>query len=63
MAFEHNGYTLHSRTVDLKGGRTQTIYFFTKNGNTPKSGSPCDKPEQYNVGINKRTGLPYLTKN
>lgn len=67
MPFEYQGekgsYVLHNKEVELKGGRTQTIYFFTKSGNTPKSGAPCDKPDEYNVGINKRTGLPYLTKN
>lgn len=60
--FEHNGYLLHTREVELKGGRKQQIYFFAKNGNTPKSGDPCEKPTEYNVKINARTGLPYLTK-
>ncbi|OYT28005.1 hypothetical protein B6U98_05795 [Thermoplasmatales archaeon ex4572_165] len=60
MAFEHAGYVLHNRTVELKGGRTQTIYYFCKKGNTPKSGEPCDKPDNKVIGINKRTGLPYL---
>ena len=58
MAFEHNGYTLHARDVELKGGRKQKIYFFSKK--TPKSGSPCDKPDNKVVGVNSRTGLPYL---
>ncbi len=62
MAFEHAGYTLYNRQVELKGGRTQTIYFFTRKGNTPKSGDPCEKPAEYAVKINARTGLPYLTK-
>lgn len=62
MPFEHEGYTLFSRSVELKGGRQQTIYFFTKKGNTPKSGNPSEKPAEYNVKINARTGLPYLTK-
>jgi hypothetical protein len=62
MAFEHEGYTLHTREVELKGGRTQQIFFFTKTGNTPKSGHPCEKPPEYNVKQNARTGLPYLTK-
>jgi hypothetical protein len=46
--------------VKLKGGRTQTIYFFSKR--TPKSGKPCEKPANMTVGVNKRTGLPYLKK-
>jgi len=46
--------------VKLKGGRNQTIYFFSKK--KPKSGTPCDKPNNMSVGVNKRTGLPYLKK-
>jgi len=60
MVYEHKGYVLHKRDVELKGGRTQTIYYFAKKGNKPKSGEPCDKPDNKEVGINKRTGLPYL---
>jgi hypothetical protein len=60
MAFTHEGWTLYTRNVKLKGGRNQTIYFFSKR--TPKSGTPCDKPANYTVGVNKRTGLPYLKK-
>lgn len=60
MAFEYEGWTLYSRDVNLKGGRIQTIYFFSKR--KPKSGAPCDKPDNMVVGVNKRTGLPYLQK-
>jgi len=60
MAYVHDGWTLYSREVTLKGGRKQTIYFFSKR--TPKSGKPCDKPGNMTVGVNKRTGLPYLKK-
>ncbi len=60
MAYEHNGYVLHKREVELKGGRKQTIYYFCKAGNKPKSGAPCEKPDNKVVGINQRTGLPYL---
>ncbi len=60
MAFEYKGYTLYTREVDLKGGRRQTIYYFSKR--TPKSGRPCDKPPGYRVVENPRTGLPFLKK-
>ncbi len=60
MAFEYKGYTLYTREVDLKGGRRQTIYYFSKR--TPKSGRPCDKPLGYRVVENPRTGLPFLKK-
>ena len=60
MAYQYEGWTLYTRDVKLKGGRNQTIYFFSKR--QPKSGTPCDKPANYSVGVNKRTGLPYLKK-
>jgi len=60
MAYTHEGWTLYTRDVTLKGGRKQTIYYFSKR--TPKSGRPCDKPDNMVVGVNKRTGLPYLKK-
>ena len=60
MAYKHGNYTLHSKDVKLKGGRNQTIFFFAKG--KPKSGSPAEKPGNMTVGVNKRTGLPYLKK-
>ncbi len=62
MPFEYDNYVLFCREVELKGGRRQRIYFFTKKGNTPKSGEPSEKPDGYEVGKNPRTGLPYLKK-
>ena len=46
MAYEHtNGkgvkYYLHKSEVTLRGGKPQTIYFFTKNAEGGK-GTPCD---------------------
>jgi hypothetical protein len=46
--------------VTLKGGRQQTIFFFARD--KPRSGTPTDMPLGYKVGINKRTGLPFLRK-
>ena len=60
MVFKHDGYTLFSRNVVLRGGREQVIYFFSKK--LPKSGEPCDKPDNMVVGVNEKTGLPYLKK-
>jgi len=58
MAYKHGEYTLHTRNVTLRGGRKQDIYYFCKG--KPKSGTPCEKPAGKVVGVNKRTGLPYL---
>jgi hypothetical protein len=60
MPYTLDGYTLHKREVVLKGGRTQTIYFFAKK--VPKSGKPCEMPPGYKVGKNPKTGLPYLKR-
>ena len=66
MPYEHtnkkngNTYTLYTRAVELKGGRKQVIYFFCKKGNKPKSGKQCDMPTGKKVGVNQRTGLPFL---
>lgn len=60
MAYKYEGWTLFSKDVVLRGGKNQTIYFFSKK--LPKSGEPCDKPDNMEVGVNKRTGLPYLKK-
>ncbi|HHH77597.1 MAG TPA: hypothetical protein ENL18_00075 [Thermoplasmatales archaeon] len=53
-------YTLFTRDVKLKGGRVQTIYFFS--ARKPKSGKAIDKPAGYTVKVNQRTGLPFLKK-
>ena len=53
-------YTLYTRDVDLKGGKRQTIYFFSPR--KPNSGRPTDKPSGYTVRVNQRTGLPFLKK-
>lgn len=58
--FVYKGYTLHSRSVKLNGGGSRTIYFFSKR--KPRSGKPCAKPAGYHVGVNERTGLPFLKK-
>ena len=46
MAYEHTNskgvtYYLHKKEVTLRGGKPQTIYFFTKTAEGSK-GTPCD---------------------
>lgn len=61
VPFTFNGYTLYTRDVVLNsGGGKRTIYFFSKR--KPKSGKMCAKPLGYHVGVNERTGLPFLKK-
>jgi hypothetical protein len=34
------------------------MYFFSKK--TPARGTPCDMPEGYEMGVNSKTGMPFL---
>jgi hypothetical protein len=51
-------YFLHSRTVELKGGRKQQLYFFAKEA---KDGWLESVPAGYEVAESKN-GLPVLKK-
>jgi len=50
-------YWLHSKDVRLRGGKIQTIYYFSKD----QSGS-IDLPAGFKVIESSRTGLPLLKK-
>jgi hypothetical protein len=53
-------YYLHSKTVTLKGGRDQVIYYFARAEDSQFSldAVPADRM----VSENPRTGLPLLKK-
>lgn len=53
-------WTLYNREVQLNGGRTQTIYFFSRD--TPKSGAPAEMPTGFTVKVIETTGLPVLKR-
>ena len=66
MAYEHVNkkgikYYLHKTEVTLRGGKQQTIYFFTKEENGGK-GTPCDLPADRIVCENERNGFLVLKK-
>lgn len=61
MAYSHINskgvtYYLHKSEVSLRGGKPQTIYFFSKNEKNGK-GEPCDLPEDRIVKENPRNGF------
>lgn len=61
MVFKYDKkWTLYEREVRLRDGTKITIYFFSTR--VPQRGKPCDLPDGYSVGVNKRTGLPYVKK-
>jgi hypothetical protein len=61
MVFETiDGWKLYEKDMFLKGGKHQMIYIFSKG--VPTRSNPCDLPDGYSVGVNKRTGLPYVKR-
>ncbi len=50
-------YFLNSKDVTLKGGRNQTIYYFSKD---ERSDSGCDLPAGKQVVESPKTGLPFV---
>ena len=66
MASQHTNskgitYYLQKSEVTLRGGKPQTIYFFTKTAEGGK-GTPCDLPEDRVVNENPRNGFLTLKK-
>lgn len=64
MAYEFRNskgvsYYLHSKEVNLKGGRLQTIYFFARD---IRPGALDQVPYGYKVEETAKTGMPILKK-
>lgn len=64
MAFEFKNskgtsYYLHSRVVELKGGRKQTIYYFARE---IRPGALDSLPDGYKIVETPKTGMPILKK-
>lgn len=52
-------YYLHAKDVELKNGRTQTIYYFARD---VRDGSLPDVPEGFEVVETSKTNLPVLKR-
>ena len=66
MAYSHTNsqgvkYYLHKTDVTLRGGKTQTIYFFAKVEKNAK-GTPTDLPAGRVVKENPRNGFLTVSK-
>lgn len=64
MAYEFTNrkgvkYYLHSRSVTLKGGRNQVIYYFARD---IRPGALDSVPAGYTVVETAKTGMPILKK-
>ncbi|MBC7364384.1 MAG: hypothetical protein H5U07_07560 [Candidatus Aminicenantes bacterium] len=52
-------YYLHSREVQLRGGKKQTIYYFARD---IRPGAVDELPAGYKVVETAKTGMPILKK-
>ena len=58
--FTYGEYGLYKKEISTADGKTRTIHFFSKK--KPDEGEPVPLPEEYEVQVNQKTGLPYLKK-
>jgi hypothetical protein len=59
-AFSYDVYTLYKRETVEADGKKTTVHFFSKE--KPADGVPSPIPDEYQMAVNKRTGVPYLRK-
>ena len=60
MGYSFEKWKLYKAFVKFKDNEKRTLYFFSRR--IPKRGISCDIPKDFTVRVNKRTGLPYLTR-
>jgi len=58
--FNYNDYTLFQKTIKINDKEKRTIHFFAKE--PPETGVPAELPKDYEVKINRKTGVPYIRK-
>ena len=60
IIFKYGEYGLYKKEIILGSGKKRTIRFFSKT--KPDEGVPVDLPKEYEVIVNKKTGVPYIRK-
>ena len=58
--FQYKGYTLYQKEMDLGNNKKRIIHFFSKD--VPDDSTPSPLPKDYEVRVNKKTGVPYIRK-
>ena len=59
-AHRHGEYTLYEKKIELGSGKKRTVRFFSKG--EPEDSEPIELPDDFEVKVNKKTGVPYLKK-
>ena len=60
LPFEYKDYKLYKKEIDLGNNNKRIIRFFSKE--EPEDSTPSKLPKNYEVKINKKTGVPYIRK-
>ena len=58
--FIFGDYTLYRKEITLQSDKKRVIHFFSKE--KPDDGEKVDLPDGYEVKVNKKTGVPYISK-
>ena len=58
--YSFKGYRLYQKEIDLGNNKKRVIHFFSKD--EPEESIPSALPSNYEVKINKKTGVPYIRK-
>lgn len=58
--FQYGDYTLYQKTITIADDDKRTIHFFARE--SPETGKPTMLPKDYEVKINRKTGVPYIRK-
>jgi len=60
IIFRYGEYTLYRKEIRLQSDKKRIIHFFSKE--KPDDGKEVNLPEEYEVKINKKTGVPYISR-
>ena len=58
--FKYGEYTLYKKEIKLQSDKIRIIHFFSKE--KPDDGIEVNLPNNYEVKINKKTGVPYISR-
>jgi len=58
--FIYGDYSLYRKEIILQSDKKRVIHFFSKE--KPDDGEKVDLPEGYEVKLNKKTGVPYISR-
>lgn len=59
-SYRYGNYTLYKKEIKTSSGKKRTVHFFSKT--EPDEGVSVKLPADFEIKVNKKTGVPYLRK-